>query len=410
VPSLSVAMLTWEYPPVIVGGLARHVYELAGGLANQGHTVTVYTRARNGIASEVTDRGVRVRRVELSPPVIPVDDLIAWSLAFNLALLDRAARDLAEDPPDLVHAHDWLVAHAGVSLKALAGVPLVATIHATEHGRHRGRLAGSVQRSVNELERWLVTRADRVICCSAYMREEVVRVLDVPPESIDIIPNQVDMGTFSPEASRGPRAELVRDGLPLIVFAGRLEYEKGVQTILEALPLIDRLAPGVALAVAGSGTHRPALEGRAMSLGLDGRVRFLGFVDEQRLRGLYAAADLVVVPSLYEPFGLVALEAMASGTPVLVSDTGGLREIVDHEATGLRFVPGSASSLASEATRLLTDRKLAHRLAARAREAVAARAPWSAMATRTLEVYRGAIGGERPAGSAPLRRPRERSL
>jgi glycogen(starch) synthase len=138
-------------------------------------------------------------------------------------------------------------------------------------------------------------------------------------------------------------------------------------------------------------------------------VRFLGFVDENRLRGLYAAADLVVVPSLYEPFGLVALEAMASGTPVLASDTGGLREIVDHEVTGLRFVPGAASSLAREATRLLTDRELARRLATGAAQALGARASWSAVATRTAEVYGRAIRTDRPAENAPLGDPQGRS-
>jgi glycogen(starch) synthase len=399
-------MLAWEYPPVIVGGLARHVYELAGGLAGQGHTVTVYTRAGPGAAEE-THRRVRVRRVEGAPPKVPFEDLIPWTLAFNLSLLRRAAFDFRDDPPDLIHAHDWLVAHAGIALRALARVPLVATIHATEHGRHRGRLAGPVQRSVHEVEGWLATEADRLICCSAYMRDEVIRVLDVPPERIDVIPNEVGLGGFPPGTSRGLRDELVRDGLPLIVFAGRLEYEKGVQTILEAMPLIDRLSPGVSLVLAGTGTYRSALEARAASLGLDGRVRFLGFVDEKRLRGLYAAADLVVVPSLYEPFGLVALEAMATGTPVLASDTGGLREIVDHGVTGVRFVPGAASSLAIEAARLLTDGSLARRLATGASEALASRASWSGAAARTAEVYWRAMEDARLAGSTALRVRRE---
>jgi glycogen synthase len=396
VPPLSVAMLAWEYPPVIVGGLARHVCELAGGLASRGHVVTVYTRGRAGTAEEETHGGVRIRRVP--DDAANVQNLIPWALAFNLALLDRAAGELQDHPPDLIHAHDWLVARAAVALKSLARVPLVATIHATEHGRHRGRLPGPVQRSVHREERRLVAEADRVICCSAFMRQEVARVLDVPPQRIDTIPNEVDLGAFAPVP--GTRTELVRDGLPLIVFAGRLEYEKGVQTILEALPMMDRLAPGVSLLVAGTGTYHPTLEARAAALGLDGRVRFLGFVDEGRLRGLYSAADMVVVPSLYEPFGLVALEAMASGTPVLASDTGGLREIVDHEVTGLRFPPGAAGALAREAARVLTDRRLARRLAAGASASLAARASWSGVATRTAEVYRRAVEESRPARTA----------
>jgi glycogen(starch) synthase len=206
---------------------------------------------------------------------------------------------------------------------------------------------------------------------------------------VDMIPNEVDGSAFSGHGGM-PRWQG-----PLILFAGRLEYEKGVQTVLEALPSIERRVPGVGLVVAGTGTYRASLERRAREIGLDGQVRFAGFVEEPDLRALYVAADLVVVPSLYEPFGLVALEAMASGTPVVAADTGGLREIVDHGASGLRFRADDAGALSDAAVRVLTDPDLARRLTSEARRALAGRRSWAGVASRTVETYRRAIDDRR---------------
>ena len=386
---LSVALLSWEYPPVVVGGLSRHVYELSRHLALEGHAVTVYTRGHPDAPRDEIDAGVRVVRVEGYPPPLAIEDLVPWTLAFNIALIHRALPDLRADPPDVVHAHDWLVAYAGAVLTDLSSVPLVATIHATEHGRHRGSLPGPTQRFVHRVERWLVSQAERVIACSAFMREEVAGALGANDGKLDLIPNQVDLEPFSAPAS-SVRDSLWPEDRPLILFAGRLEFEKGVQTALEALPLIDRGAPGAGLVVAGDGTYRAALERRVRELGLDHRVRFEGFVDERRLRSLYRSADVALVPSLYEPFGLVALEAMASETPVVVADTGGLREFVDDGVSGLRFAPGDPRALAEAVTRVLLDPGLGARLAREARSALDARGSWRTAAARTAETYRRA--------------------
>lgn len=397
---LSVALLSWEYPPVVVGGLSRHVFELSRHLALEGHSVTVYTRGHPDAPPDETLDGVRIARADGFPPPVPIEDLVPWTLAFNIALISRAMPDLVEDPPDILHAHDWLVAYGGVVLKGVCSLPLVATIHATEHGRHGGRLPGPTQRLVHSVERWLVSEAERVITCSAFMRDEVVGALGADEERLDLIPNQVDLAPFSPPAP-SLRPELWPGERPLILFAGRLEYEKGVQTALDALPEIERRVPGVGLIIAGDGTYRRSLEARAASLGLDGQVRFEGFVDESRLRALYRSADLTIVPSLYEPFGLVTLEAMASGTPLVVAEVGGLREIVQHGVTGLRFRPGDARGLARAATKVLRDPALGARLAREARSALAARGSWRAAAARTADSYRLAIAHAK--GSEPRR-------
>ncbi len=394
---LSIALLSWEYPPVVVGGLARHVHHLSHGLTRCGHQVTVVTRGLPGSEGDGREDGVRVARVvpETDPPSA---DLVPWVLELNRSLLERAGPEVRDHRPDVIHAHDWLVAHAAVALAERTGVPLVATIHATEHGRHRGRLAGPTQRFVHDVERWLTSVADRVIACSAYMRREVIDVLETPEDRVVAIPNQIDLTEFAPVGSRGRvRDGLGIDGSPLVVFAGRLEYEKGVQTILEALPLVDRWIPGVRLVVAGTGTYRSELEDRCRSLRLGNRVRFEGFVGESRLRDLYGAADLVVIPSLYEPFGLVALETMAAGTPVVAADTGGLREVVEEGVTGLRFAPGDHHSLSQAMVRVLGDGSLARTLAERARDSLAARGSWTGAASATVDVYRKAINSRLPA-------------
>jgi glycogen(starch) synthase len=400
---LSVALLSWEYPPVVVGGLSRHVYELSRHLAYEGHAVTVYTRGTDGAPAEQMDGGVRVVRVEGYPPPLAIEDLVPWTLAFNIALIHRALGELLDESPDVLHAHDWLVAYAGAVLKDLASLPLVATIHATEHGRHGGRLPGPTQRFVHRVERWLVAESQRVITCSAFMRGEVVAALGADEErQLDLIPNQVDLSPFSPPAP-SVRSSMWPEDRPLILFAGRLEYEKGVQTALEALAEIRRRCPGTGLIVAGDGTYRPALEARVRDLGLEGIVRFEGFVDETRLRSLYRSVDLAIVPSLYEPFGLVALEAMASQTPVVVSDTGGLREFVEHEVSGLLFRSGDPRGLADAATRVLLDPALATRLAREARSALEARGSWSTAAARTADTYRRAVSDSLESRPLPLR-------
>jgi glycogen synthase len=378
---LSVAMLSWEYPPLVVGGLGRHVYSLSHAAAAHGHQVTVYARGPDAVQD---DGAVRVIRAQSVPPGIPFRDLVPWAMALNMGLLRRAAANSTE-PPDVIHAHDWLVAPAALALRDMTGAPMVATIHATEHGRHLGRPGGPIQQFVHDVERWLVTEADRIITCSAFMRAEVGRVFDVPPSSIETIPNQVDLAAFRHPASSAPPAR------PTLLFVGRLEHEKGVQTLLRALPLVARRIPWVRLRVVGRGSFAAELERLTAALGLTGRVRFDGWVDAERLGELYGASDAVVIPSLYEPFGLVALEAMACGVPVIAADTGGLRELVEDEVTGIRFSAGDHEALAEVVVRLLGDRTLVRSLGRAGRAKVAGRETWAAAAVRTTEVYRQAV-------------------
>ena len=395
---MRVLMLSWEFPPRLVGGLGRHVDALTRSLVAGGHEVHVVTRSHPDAPAEERHGGLHVTRVDASPPLVPFDDLVPWVLAFNTAVLAAATRVLRTHDVDLVHAHDWLVASAAVGIRDAFGLPLVATVHATEYGRHQGHLPGPMNRLIHGIEGWFVEHADRTIVCSTYMHEQVRTLFGVPEGRLETVPNGVAVDELAPPADEvlALRRTLADDGTYLVLFAGRLEYEKGVQTVLHALErLVDRVGQ-VRFLVAGVGTYSDELRRLVDELGLAHRVQFTGFLEERALRLHYAAADVAVAPSLYEPFGLVATEAMACGTPVVVSDTGGLREIV-ADGTGLTFPPQDAEQLADRIAEILTDADLAATLVARGRERIRARYDWADVAMRTEDVYATVLRGRRAA-------------
>ena len=391
---MNVLLLSWEYPPRIVGGLGTHVHKLAVNLARQGVNIHVITKDVMGEPDYEFTEGVHVYRVPLYPPEIPQDEWVPWTLQFNVALLERAIPIINEriGKVQVIHAHDWLVAHAGIALKHAYRIPLVATIHATEYGRHQGHLPGPMQRIIHQVDWWLTFESSRTICCSNYMRDEVVRIFELPEDKVDVVPNGIEFEDFSGERRAGRlRKKYVEPDRHMVLFVGRLVYEKGVQTVIEAMPEVLKQVPDVRFLVTGTGPHARSLKALAEESGLEEKVKFLGFVDTANLIRLYKCADLTVVPSLYEPFGMVVLEAMVAGSPVIVADTGGLKEIVVHEETGLKFTPGCPNSLADAMIRVLTDRELARRLTSDARAYIGERYNWSRIAQSTVEVYREAV-------------------
>ncbi len=390
---MRVLMLSWEYPPVVVGGLGRHVRAVATELAARGHEVTVVSRHGPGAAYDEMLEGVRVLRAPEDPPAFPMSDLLAWSQALNHALLRAVLRaDLPR--PDVVHAHDWLVAHAATALKEHFGVPLVATMHATEAGRHQGWLPGPMNKAIHTVEWWLTYEARRVVTCSSYMRWEVTQLFDLPPAKVDVVANGTDLAAFRPRPSAVRAARAALGSRPLVVYAGRLEWEKGVQTLLAALPRLRREHPGVRLVVAGTGTLEASLRAEARRRRLGRSVVFTGRLATRELAGLLGAAAVAVVPSLYEPFGLAALEAATAGAPLVVSDAGGLRELVEPGVSGLRAVPEDPASWANAISAQLRDEVAARRMARVARSR-AADASWAQTAAALEEVFRQAGEQER---------------
>jgi glycogen(starch) synthase len=410
-----VLVVSWEYPPIVEGGLARAVRKLSEALvAEEDLEVHVLTRGgEHGPLDEVR-HGVHVHRVREPHYPSALPEFVRWVGRMNHDLLERG-RALAEEHAfDVVHGHDWLVAVAAKRLADRIGCPLVTTVHATEHGRHQGWVHKPPQSDIHRTERWMVRVADQVLVCSHYMRGHVADVFGIDEARVAVTPNGIDPGDLQPvrdlEALRG---QFAAPDEKLVLLVGRLVYEKGFQHALEALAgpdgVIARVGAagcGVRFLVAGSGTHEWELKDQARRLGLTEHGTFMGWIGDDVLHSLYRIADLTVVPSIYEPFGLVALEAMASGCPCIVADTGGLREVVPNQRVGLRFTARDPRSLGRMVERVLTDDALRERLVAEASEHVL-RFDWADVARQTHEAYaslrraapgvRSAAGAGRPA-------------
>jgi glycogen(starch) synthase len=295
---------------------------------------------------------------------------------------------------DLVHSHDWLVAPAAEQLKERFGTPWLVTVHATEHGRHQGWVRKHPQSYIHRIEREMVRSADRVITCSDFMRGHVNQVFRVAKRKITTIPNGIDpsdLDPIEPVDLDHLRARYATPDERLILLVGRLVYEKGFHLALEALPPIIKRLGNVRFVVCGTGTAEADLKEQARALNLMQHGSFIGWTGDDTLHALYRVADLCVVPSIYEPFGLVALEAMASGCLCLVADTGGLREVVPEDGTAaLRFRARDPRSLGRMIEKMLTDVDLRGRLTAEAREHVL-NFDWAEVALETAEVYEGLV-------------------
>lgn len=426
-----VLLLSWEYPPLIEGGLARHVSKLAEALVRLGVRVDVLTRAPAGdldasvdeeasgadrqlemaTSGDFADRvsvevraGVTIHRVPEPGWPRDLDRFVAWVSQMNDDMLTAGLALASENEYDLIHGHDWLVAHVASELSERLQIPYATTIHATEHGRHQGWVQEHPQAHIHAVERFMAHRADAVIVCSYYMRGHVADIFDIDERRVTVIPNGVDPRDLRPAGDLDAlRAEFAKPEDRLVLLVGRLVYEKGFQLALDALPgVIERVRElgggAVRFLVAGSGTHEAELRNQAESLGLSSQGVFLGWIGDDALHSLYRIADLCVVPSIYEPFGIVALEAMACGCPCIVADTGGLREVVPAgERVGLRFNGGDAEHLGVMIERLLVDEPLRDRLVTEASEHVL-RFDWDDIAQRTREVYDG-LGRLAPTGN-----------
>jgi glycogen(starch) synthase len=397
-----VLILSWEYPPIVEGGLARHVRKLAEALAAQGESVHVVARGREGDPPHEVRAGVRVHRVAAAETPRDLDAFLRWIARMNGRMVATGAALARRGRFDVVHGHDWLVAAAADALAHRLGARYVTTIHATEHGRHQGWVERHPQAAIHGLETWMARRADRVIVCSHYMRGHVADVFGIDEDDVTVVPNGIDPLDLQPVGDLAALRE--RYAAPddrLVLLTGRLVYEKGFQLALDALPGVIRRVGNVRFLVAGAGTHRAELEAQARRLGLDEHGSFLGWIGDDLLHSLYRISDLCVVPSLYEPFGLVALEAMASGCPCIVADTGGLREVVPNDDVGLRFASRDPRSLAQMMTLVLANPAVRYRLVTEASRHVLG-FEWGDAARRTAAVY-ASLDTDRPRPILPGR-------
>ncbi len=384
-------MLSWEYPPRIVGGISPHVYELSQELVKKGIEVHVITKATPlAPDEEVEASGVHVHRVHLDEDP---NDFIHEIQLLNQAT-DRRVRKMLEDwrhggQPTVFHAHDWLSLDAARELKYEYKLPIVATLHATEWGRHGG-IFSDASRYIAEQEYWLTYEAWRLIVCSDFMKGEAIRLFSTPADKIDIIYNGVNASKFDfdwEEDERAKkRAKFAEPHEKLVMYCGRFVREKGIHVLLNSINSVLAQVPEAKFVIVGGG-QRDRFEDFVRWAGLEHKVVFTGFMANRNLHEMYRCADVAVFPSLYEPFGIVALEGMAAGVPVVASDAGGLREVVLHDQTGTSCFANDPSSLAWAIIRTLKEQEHARKLAENAKKRLKDEFDWSLLADKTIAVY-----------------------
>jgi glycogen(starch) synthase len=391
---LRILLISWEYPPIVEGGLARHVRKLSEQLVQSGVEMHVLTRGGGRLPEHEERHGVMVHRVR--EPAYPkdVNEFVRWVDDMNGDMRALGAELCERYDFHLVHSHDWLVAGTAEPLARELGVPWLVTVHATEFGRHQGWVDKHPQSHIQAVERAMVRRADHVITCSHYMRGHVASTFGVSPRSITVVPNGIDPSDLENVDVDLPalRAKYAAPDQRLVLLVGRLVYEKGFHLALDALAKVIRRFGDVRFVVAGTGTAEQELKIQARRLRLMKHGTFLGWVGDDMLHSLYRVADLCIVPSIYEPFGLVALEAMASGTLCIVADTGGLREVVPGDGrVGRRFRSRDAASLGTILEDVLADDAARDRLVAEARQHVL-QFDWAAVGRETSRIY-GELAG-----------------
>ena len=388
---LSVMMLSWEYPPRVIGGISPHIYFLSKYLVKQDVKVYVVTCDFPGApAHEVID-GVEVYRIDSYKS--PSPDFATWVYLMNMNMQRETAALMKKigSKIDVIHAHDWLVANAGIGLKHVFRKPLLVTMHSTEMGRRDG-LHTTTEKMIHETEAWLTYESWKVICCSDYMISHVRYAFGLPNDKLVMVPNGVNTHNYNLDNDcQTFRAKFALPEEKIVLFVGRLVYEKGIHILINAVPKILAKA-NAKFIIVGSGYMKEQLLNIVRSMGLEHKVLFEGFMDEPTLLKLQKCADVSVVPSLFEPFGIVALEAMAAKSPVVVSDTGGLSEIVEHDKTGVKVYPNNPDSLAWGIIKVLQDDGYSRYIRDNAYRKVLERYDWEKIAADTKHIYEGVLG------------------
>lgn len=381
----NILMLSWEYPPRIIGGLARVVCSLSRELAKTGWNIHVVTADHPGTPEFELDNSVKVHRVKNQTDATP--DFLTWVNRLNFGLLQYAIKLHRQSPFAVLHAHDWLVSDAAWTMKTSFDLPLVTTIHATEAGRMHG-IHNDTQRYIHQVEWRLTFESWQVIVNSQHMRNELQNLFHLPDNKTIVIPNGTDVESLSFDFDRQQfRNTLASPSQSIVLYVGRLVREKGVQVLLDAAPAVINACPDIKFLIVGTGYYMDELKNKAQYMGIADHVNFLGYVSDQDLKKLYNIADAVCIPSLYEPFGIVALEAMAAKVPVVSSDTGGLKDFVEHMVTGVTTYTGDASSLAWGLLEVLRNKDLTKKIIAEAYHRASTKFNWKVIAKQTADVY-----------------------
>ncbi|MCC0176106.1 glycosyltransferase family 4 protein [Waterburya agarophytonicola K14] len=383
---MKILVLAWEFPPRIVGGIARHVAELYPEIVKLGYEIHLLTVEFGSAPKYEMVEGIHLYRCSVAHG----NDFFHWVVNMNESMGKLGGELLSKhDDFELIHAHDWLVADAALALKNNFKLPLVATIHATEYGRYNG-IHNLKQQYINGKEKLLAHEAWRIIVCSQYMRQEIQRVFQSPADKIDVVYNGI-----RPEKKHHDRnfdrqkfrRRFANDTEKIVYYVGRMTYEKGISVLLNAAPQILSAMSGKVKFVIIGGGNTERLKSQAYSLNIAQQCYFTGFMSDADLDKFQTIADCAVFPSLYEPFGIVALESFAAKVPVVVSDTGGLSEVVSHNYTGIVTRANDPRSLTWGILEVLSNPDRCQYLVKNAYKSLSERFNWSDLAQETIAVY-----------------------
>lgn len=377
---LKILILTWEYPPNVVGGLSRHVSGLAVQLAILGHEVHVITAGNGGLSAYEVIDGVHIHRV------IPLNNqdnnFLSWLAGLNLTMSFKGVKIAKNIKFDIVHAHYWLVGTSAVTLKEELSIPLLTTIHATEYGRNNG-IHTDMQQFIHNKEKKLIMESDQIIVCSTYMREELLTNFQLSEKKLEIVPNGIEPSTG--EVNSNEIYPFIKRR-KYVFSVGRMVKEKGFETIIEAAQLAKENRRNIYFVIAGKGPMLERYRKMVSERQLDYFIVFIGYVSDEQRDALLVNCEIAVFPSLYEPFGIVALEAMILGIPTIVSDIGGLKGIIMDKQTGLLMNPGDAKSLLSNIDFLSQNSDKAKEIGEKGRQIVKSLYGWKRVASQTVNI------------------------
>jgi glycogen(starch) synthase len=407
------AVLVYEYPPKIVGGLGTYAAEITRKFVLLENDVTVFTMNDDtgGLPTRELWRGIEIHRplhvdVSDSLPDVIAEDIRKWGrgihlfsklLVYNYLTASKMVNELVRSEGflyDIVIAHDWLSAMGGIAIKRELDLPFVFHVHSTE----KGRTMGNGSEVVSNIELRAAQTADMIVTVSYAMKDELIG-LGFPAEKIKVVYNGVDPQKYNQDQVNNEKIHEIRQkyGLKendnMILFIGRLVWVKGVDKLIAAIPHVLQKVPNAKLVIVGLGDLREYLERIVQNLKLQDVVKFcFEFIPEEERIAYYAACDVAVFPSVYEPFGIVALEGMSMSKPVVVGASGisGMREIVvssGQDQCGFHVNPNDPTDIAWGIINSLQDSQRKFLLGQNGRKRVLQEFTWDAIAEKTSQLY-----------------------
>jgi len=396
---LNIAMISIHSCPLAMlggkdtGGMNVYVRELAAEVAKRGHSVDIYTKAHQPQHGPPINLGKNVRVIHLDTGADEdMPKLAIYDYIHTLAEVAEDFRKYNQIQYDLIHSHYWLSGLIGQQLQALWQVPQAVMFHTL--GAIKNNLAiGEPEPELRiESEREVIKSCQRIVAATSGEQESLVRLYNADGDKIAVIPCGVNLNLFRPVDKEQARKELGLDHEKLILFVGRMDPLKGLEQLLTALTHMDSDKPPVLLIVGGgqSSSQMQSALGMIRDLNLEERVKFFGSVAQSRLPLFYSAADICVIPSYYESFGMVALESLACGTPIVATNVGDMKHIIHDNQIGHIVGDNSPVDLAAKISSLLTLPKDASII--KARQDTVAGFSWPAIADKVLQEYYRIIG------------------